>query len=100
MPRSSAAASIAQRHQGETVSLPVTLRTAAGQAVSVSDSNGWVSRLQHPLTQSMLPVTAGPENNHSVVVNGLEGHSLRCLTPAPAQSLCDKGQQNLFVLGT
>jgi len=43
VPRSAAAASIAQRHQGETVSLPVTFRTAAGQAVSVTDSNGWIS---------------------------------------------------------
>jgi len=77
----------------------VTLGTAAGQALSVTNSNGWISRLQRPLSQSMLPVTGCPENNHSVVVNGLEGRSLRCLTLAPAQSLCDKGRQNLFVLG-
>ena len=47
----------------------------------------------------MLPVRAGPKNNHSVVVNGLEGRSLRCLASAPAHSLCDKGRHNFFVLG-
>ncbi len=90
VPRSRAAAGIAQRRQGEKVSLPVTSRSAAGQAVSVTDINGWISRLQPPLSQSMLPVTAG----HSVVLNGLEGRNLRCLASAPAQSLCDKGRQN------
>ncbi len=99
MPRDLPAASIAQRHQIETISVPVTLGTAAGQAVSVTNSNGWISRLQHPLPQSMLPVTAGPENNHSVVAYGWEGHSMRCIKLAPAQSLCNTGRQNRFVLG-
>lgn len=46
----------------------------------------------------MLHVKTGPENGYCVVVDGLEGRSLCCLRPAPAQSLCDKGPQNLFVV--